>query len=425
MSDDAPKPAEPAKRRRGHNEGSIHQRASDGRWVADLSLGYGIDGKRTRKRLYEKTRAEVNRKLQQAMTNHRDGLTVQTRDQTVGQYLAHWLKAAVKPGVRPRTYVSYEQICRVHLIPALGRHKLSKLNAQHIASYMSEKQSGGASGAAVNYHRSVLRIALNQAMRWDLVSRNVAALTQPRAHEAKEALPLSTREAGAFLRALSGDRLEALSNVALTLGLRQGEVLGLRWQDVDLEEGTLAVRHQLQLIPRVVDRKEGDSLPGRPMGKYEPQLVEPKTPRSRRTLPVPGEVLDLLRAHRRHQLEERLVAGSRWGGAGRRLPTGKREPWDLVFTSTIGTPLDPSNVTKDYKRILDAAKLTQRRYHDLRHSCASFLAARGVSQRVVMEILGHSQLSTTANIYTHIDADQLREATGRLSDLVPARSETS
>ena len=409
MSEEEPKPSGITKRRRGHNEGSIHQRASDGLWVADASLGYGVDGKRIRKRLYGKTRAEANRALQLALGQQRDGLTVQTRDQTVGQYLTHWLETAVKPGVRPTTYRSYEVTCRLHLIPGLGRHKLSKLNAQHVASYMSEKQAAGSSGAAVNYQRSVLRIALNQAMRWDLVSRNVAALTQPRSHDAKQALPLTAREADAFLKATQGERLEALYTVALMLGLRQGEALGLQWADVDLVAGTLAVRQQLQVIGNVA------------------QLVEPKTKRSVRTLPLPEEVVRALKEHRRHQLEERLLASSRWGGAGQPAAKdgGQRAPWDLVFTSTIGTPLDPSNVTKDYKRILEKAKLTERRYHDLRHSCASFLAARGVSQRVVMEILGHSQLSTTANIYTHIDADQLREATGRMSDLVPVRSETS
>lgn len=409
MTDDTSRPAQPTKRRRGHNEGSIHQRASDGRWVADLSLGYGVDGKRVRKRLYGATRAEVNRKLQQAMTSHRDGFTVQTRDQTIGQYLAHWLETAVQPSVRPKTYVSYEQVCRVHLIPALGRHKLSKLNAQHVASYMSDKQAAGASGAAVNYHRSVLRIALNQAMRWDLVGRNVAALTQPRSHEAKQALPLSAKEADAFLTATRGERLEALYSVALSLGLRQGEALGLCWQDVDLDDGTLSVRYQLQVLKGVS------------------KLVEPKTRKSRRTLPIPDVVLQSIKEHRRAQLAERLLAGSRWGGAGQPAadPRAEREPWDLVFCSTIGTPLDPSNVTKHYKQMLAKAKLDERRYHDLRHSCTSFLAARGVAQRVVMEILGHSQLSTTSQIYTHPDPDQLREATGRMSDLFTPRSETS
>lgn len=356
MSDETTVPTQLAKRRRGHNEGSIHQRASDGLWVADLSLDYGLDGKRVRKRLYGKTRAEVNRKLQEAMTSHRDGLTVQTRDQTVGQYLAHWLEAAVRPSVRPKTYVSYEQVCRVHLIPALGRHKLSKLNAKNVAAYMTSKQATGASGVTVNYHRSVLRIALNQAMRWDLVSRNVAALTQPRPHEAKQALPLSASEADAFLRATRGEPLEALYSVALSLGLRQGEALGLRCQDVDLDDGTLSVRYQLQVLKGVS------------------KLVEPKTRKSRRTLPIPDVVLQSLKEHRRAQLEERLLAGSRWGGERQPAadPRAEREPWELVFTSTIGTPLDPSNVTKHYKQMLAKAKLDERRYHDLRHSCTSW-----------------------------------------------------
>ena len=406
----APKGPRPSgRRRRGQGEGSIHQRDSDGLWVAEASLGYGTDGKRLRKRIYGRTRAEVNVKLQRALADHRNGLTVQTRDQSVEQFLRHWLADAVKPGVRPKTYVSYEQVCRLHLIPALGRRKLSALNAQHIASYMSAKQAAGASAAAVNYHRRVLRIALNQAMRWDLLSRNVAALTQPRAHQPKEAMPLTVRESEAFLAAVRGRRLEALYLVALMLGLRQGEALGLRWSDIDLEAGTLSVRHQLQIVDKV------------------PQLVEPKTVKSRRTLPLPPDVVTALREHRRRQLEERLLAGSRWGGKGRLVSAApeRREPWDLVFTSTIGTPLDPSNVTKDYKATLVAAGLTERRYHDLRHSCASFLAARGVSQRIAMEILGHSQLSTTSQIYTHPDADQLRESVGRLSDLFPRRDGTA
>ncbi len=426
----------PKKGKRGHNEGSLHQRASDGLWVADVSLGYGPDGKRIRKRLYGKTRAEANRKLQQALRTRSDGLTVQTREQTVGQYLEHWLEHAVAPNVRPRTLESYQLVCRTHLIPSLGRYKLSALNAQHIASYMTHKQvagrkpSGrpsidgktsetkktGLSSTTVNYHRAVLRSALNQAMRWDLLNRNVAELTQPRPAVSFEAKPLTRAEADRFLAAAQGDRLEALFSVALALGLRQGEALGLSWSDVDLDAGTFTVRWQLQQI-------KAKSTTDNPKPGTVLTLVEPKTKRSRRTLPVPGELLRTMKDHRRRQLEERLVAGPRWGGKGRLVSTDpeRRVAWDLVFTSTIGTPLDTANITKTYRAILETAGLPVRRYHDLRHSCASFLAAKGVAQRVVMEILGHSQLSTTANIYTHVDADQLREATGRLDDLFSVR----
>ncbi len=432
----------PKKGKRGHNEGSLHQRASDGLWVADVSLGYGPDGKRVRKRLYGKTRAEANRKLQQALRTRSDGLTVQTREQTVGQYLEHWLEHAVAPNVRPRTLESYQLVCRTHLIPSLGRHKLSALNAQHIAAYMTHKQTAGRqrsgrpspvktvveskapakkvtglSATTVNYHRAVLRSALNQAMRWDMLNRNVAELTQPRPAVSFEAKPLTRTEADRFLAAAQGDRLEALFSVALALGLRQGEALGLSWSDVDLDAGTLTVRWQLQQI-------KARATPANPTPGVVLTLVEPKTKRSRRTLPIPDELLRTLKEHRRRQLVERLVAGPRWGGKGRlvAMDPERREPWDLVFTSTIGTPLDTANITKTYRTILETAGLPLRRYHDLRHSCASFLAAKGVAQRVVMEILGHSQLSTTANIYTHVDADQLREATGRLDDLFSART---
>ncbi len=382
----------PTKRRRGHNEGSIHQRASDGLWVAEVSLGYGPDGRPRRKRMYGKTRVDANRKLQQVLHEVRQGASVQTREQSLGQYLERWLEDGVKPTVRPKTYKSYESVCRINLIPLLGRHKLVTLNAQHIAAYMTDRLAAGLSIATVNYHRAVLRAALNQAMRWDMVNRNVAELVQPRAGERFAGKPLTAEEAERLLAAARGDRIEALYSVAVTLGLRQGEALGLRWSDVDLEQGTLSVRHQLQ-------RVEG-----------KPTLVEPKTKRSRRTLPVPEQVLRSLREHRRRQLEDRLAAGPRWN-----------EGWGLVFCTGIGTPLDVGNLGRHYKALLKAAGLEDRRYHDLRHSCGSFLVARDVHPRVIMEILGHSQIATSMNIYAHVDLSEMREATNRLDDLSGAK----
>jgi len=187
---------------------------------------------------------------------------------------------------------------------------------------------------------------------------------------------------------MRGHRLEALYTIAITVGLRQGEALGLRWQDVDLDAGSLRVRHSLQRIE----------------GRL--QLVEPKTERSRRTVSLPGVVVSALREHRVRQLQERLLAGSRW------------QESDYVFTSTIGTPLDGVTVTHRFQETLRRLGMPHQRFHDLRHACASLLLAQGVSPRVVMETLGHSQISVTMNVYAHVIPALQRDAADRMDALL-------
>jgi integrase len=197
--------------------------------------------------------------------------------------------------------------------------------------------------------------------------------------------PLTPAEIRLLLEHVEGDRLEALYVLALATGLRQGELLGLGWPDVDLSAGVLTVRRSLQRVNGVID------------------FVEPKTLRSRRTVSVPASVGDLLRRHRQRQAGERLKAGSVW------------QENDLVFTTGTGRPLDGTNVTRRFQRLLAAAGIPQRRFHDLRHSCATVLLAQGVAARVVMEILGHSQILVTQNTYTHVLPEMHRDA-ARLMD---------
>ncbi len=374
------------KRRRGHNEGSIYQRASDGKWVGAVSLGWE-NGKFKRKVVYGKTRAEVSLKVTRLITQHRQGLPVQTADKALKAFLDDWLEDSVKASVRPRTYDSYRSVVNHHLKPALGKVKITKLTQQQIMAMMREKRDAGSSERTIGYIRAVLRMALNEAMRLDLVHRNVAALVKPPAIVQYDARALDTGEALRLLETVKGDRLEALYGVAISLGLRQSEAFGLRWRDIDLDKGLLSVRHQMRVV-------EG-----------APSFVEPKSRRSRRTLTLPVPLLAMLKRHRTRQKEERLIAGPRW------------HDHELVFTTPIGTPLDGSNVRKQFAAHLETADLPAIRFHDLRHSAASLLAARGVSQRTVMEILGHTQMATTSNVYTHITSDSMREATDRMADL--------
>ena len=366
-------------KRRGHGEGSISLR-KDGRWWARVDLGVvevkDKDGttRRTRKRkqIYGKTRKEVAEKLKILLRDQQQGLSIAAERQTVTQFLTRWLSDVVQGSVRARTHESYKTTVERHIIPMLGRHDLAKLTAQHVNTLLKTKAAEGLSATTVKYIRTILRVALNQAVKWDLVPRNViAAVPVPRI-ERHEVRAMTPDEARRFLDAIRGNRLEALYTVALALGLRQGEALGLHWADVDLDTGTLRVRWSLQRIAKTL------------------QLVAPKTEHSKRTITIPPPAVAALRAHRVRQMEERLRAGAAWQDTG------------LVFTTPIGTPLDKANLGKRFKAVLKQVGLPSMRFHDLRHCCASLLLAQNVHPKVVQEILGHSQISMTLDLYSHV-----------------------
>lgn len=379
-----------ASKKRGNDEGSIYQRESDGRWVASVSVGYGVgaDGKPRRKRVvyYGKTRAEVADKLKQAQREQDDGRNLGAPRQTIRQFLESWLTDTVKPSKQPKTYHAYSDLMRLHVTPELGRHPLDKLTPQHVAGLLRAKTDAGLSPRTVHHIRAVLRNALNQALRWGLVTRNAAALVEPPRQTAKEVTPFTVAEARTIMTAVDrppkdgGDRLATLFRVALTLGLRQGEVLGLAWQDVDLDAGKLRIRQALQRI-------DGKTI-----------LKEPKTDKSRRTLTLPASLVVALRTHRDRQAFDKAAAGPRW------VETG------LVFTTGIGGPLNPRNVIRSWHRNLDAARLERRPFHTCRHTAASLMLAEGVPVKVVQEVLGHTLLSTTADIYGHLFPSAFQEA---------------
>jgi integrase len=372
--------------KRGQNEGSIYKRP-DGRWTSAIGLGYHR-GKLKRQYFYGKTREEVSNKLIQALEKRRQGLPVAFDRQTVGQFLDQWLKETVKPSVRQNTYCSYEQNIRLYLKPCLGTIDLSKLTPQHIQSFMNSQRKEARSARLVNYQRTILRCALNDALKWNLVARNVAALVDPLHYRKAEIEPLTVADAESLLKVIKGDRLETVFHVALTLGLREGEILGLRWQDVDFDNQLLRVAKSLQRIDKKL------------------QLVEPKTKKSKRTLPIPENLLSSLRAHRTRQLEEKLFAGTDWQENG------------LVFATSIGTPLYARNVIRSFHRLLNKAKLRRYRFHDLRHSCATFLLAKNVPARVVMDILGHSNISLTMNTYSHVIPEMLKAAAEAMNTFI-------
>lgn len=370
--------------RKSNGEGSVRQRPN-GLWEARIIL----EGARS-KSFYGKTKAEALKKQRQAMHALDRGLPVlQDERQTLGAFLTQWLEGIRPPHVRPKTYRSYEQLMRVHVISALGKVPLAKLAPQQLQAFYAERLTNGRSPTTVRHIHAVLHTALEQAVRWGLVARNVSDLVDaPRMHR-KEMLVLNHEQARTFLSAAQDDRLQALYVTALTTGMREGELLALRWRDVDLEAGHVQVRNTLQ------------KLPGQP-----PVIAPVKTDYSRRKITLATTTVEVLRSHRARQLEERLAMGPAW------------EDWELVFCTTVGTPLNGKNLLqRGLRPILKRADLPPLRVHDLRHTCATLLLLQGVHPKIVSEMLGHSSVAITLQVYSHVLPDMQKQATEAMDRL--------
>lgn len=363
--------------RRGPNEGTIYRR-QDGRWTAGVSVGYG-GGRRIRKFVTGPSRREVAEKLEALLKARRENLPIPDQRQKLGPFLRHWLDDVARPTLRASTYDSYNDILRLHLIPGLGRFAIAKLTPAEVQAFLNRKLASGLSPRRVQYIHAVLRRALRTAERWEMVTRNVAKLVDSPRVPRHEISPLTPEQAKRLTEAAEDDRHRALYVTALGTGLRQGELLGLRWDDVDLDAGRLRVRHTLACVA----------------GKLT--LLEPKTERSRRNVMLPDAVTAALRAHRTRQKMERLVAGSRWVAS------------DHVFTTTIGTPLHAATVTRAFHVALDRAGLPRSRFHDLRHAVATFLLAQGMTLEDVKQLLGHSSITLTSNTYGHVVEQRQRQ----------------
>ena len=378
--------------KRGQNEGSVYKR-KDGRWAGSITLGYRT-GKRVRKHFYGATQKEVNGKLTKAKRDVQQGLPLPAEKQTVGGFLLQWLEDTARLRVKPRTFVGYEHHVKKHIDPELGKLKLHDLSPQQVQRFLNEKAKNLAPRTVARI-RATLRTALSQAEKWNLVARNVAKLVDlPKPKRGKIRF-LDPSEAQALLSATEGFRLGPVFSVAMAVGLRLGEALGLRWEDVDLERKVLRVEQTLQRLPKAQGEEHGRVAFG-----------PPKSETSRRSVSLPDFAVLTLQRHRTRQKEERLKAGGDW------------QNLNLVFTSTIGTPVDERNLRREFKEILKAAKLPHMRIHDLRHTCASLLLAQGVQAKVVQEILGHSQITLTLDTYSHLIPGLQQDAAQKMNAIL-------
>lgn len=378
-------------RKRGQNEGSIYQELP-GKWRASVSLGWR-NGKRIRKTFTAPTRREVQEKLTNALRNHQQGYNVAPEKRTLGQWLQEWLQIHVKPSVRFKTHLFYECVIRNWITPKVGQVLLQKLTPTKIQEFLNANQAGGLAPRTVRHVHRTLVTALGVAEGFGYVPRNVARLVEP-VHVPKPAMRfLTTEQARIFLAAAEDHRLYALFAVTLALGLRLGEALGLRWEDIDLDGARLTVRYALQRVKASGEKQR------------KPALVDPKSESSRRTVKLPLLAINALRRHRAAQEQECEFAGDRWKG----------NLWGLVFTSSIGTPLNERNILRTFQGILKRAGLPKMRIHDLRHSAAAILLASGLSAKAVAELLGHSAVSFTLQVYGHL-MDEAKQQTADVMD---------
>jgi integrase len=367
------------RRKRDNGEGSVYRR-KDGRWAGNVQVGF-VNGRRAMKVVYARSRSEVLQKVRELLESSRRGQIAPGRSPRLDIFLNQWLQT-IEGSIRPSTFTSYSGIVRKHLIPVLGHKPIDRLAVPDIADLLARKRGEGLSPRTCQYVLFVLRNALNKAVRWGIASRNVAQLVDAPRVGHRDVNVLSPEDALRLVTAARDDRLEALWILALSTGLRRGELLGLSWSDIDLERRQLRVTKALQ-------RVTGKGL----------ILAETKTRRGRRSIVLPLGTVEALRRHRARQAEDRLIAG-----VGGRLS-------DFVFTSARGTPLDGDNmISRPFARLLEGCGLPAMRFHDLRHSCASLLLAQGVAPRVVMETLGHSRIAVTLDTYTHVLPALQREA---------------
>ncbi|MEO3752531.1 site-specific integrase [Streptomyces sp. B6B3] len=407
-------------KKNANGEGSIFQR-KDGRWVGEAYV-LTTDGTFKRRTVYGKTWEETHEKLTKLKADSNSGVPIATNKMTLAEYLTYWLTNVANVKVRKTTYVNYESLVRNYIVPGLGKKKIARLAARDIRAFLvktartcqccaqgkdknrpERKQRCCAVGQCCRKYPSdrtvrfllvILRAALQHAVREDELPRNVARNVELGMGTKREIEPLAVDEGRRLLTAARGNRLWAAYELAVRIGLRRGELLGLRWKDVDLHEGILTVRQALQ-------RVGGELL-----------IVAPKTQRSARRVALPAECVTALRAQRAQQLADKRAAGENWKGTGQ----------GLVFTTKNGTPIEPRNLNRSFEALCVRSGVRRVRFHDLRHTCASLLHEQGADARMIMEVLGHSSIRVTMDIYTFVRLDAQRSAFDRVGDALSADS---
>ncbi|MFF3844776.1 tyrosine-type recombinase/integrase [Streptomyces sp. NPDC002328] len=389
--------AEDKKRTRQPNGRSSIYQGSDGKWHGRVTVGIRDDGTPDRRHVERKTRAEATAAVRE-LEKQRDAKTVRKPGKawTVRTWLTHWIENVAPLAVNDNTMVGYRVAVRRHLIPGLGAHRLDRLKPEHIEVFYANMQANGSKpGTAHQVHRT-FRAALNEAVRRGHLGKNPVQLAKAPKTGEYEVEPYSVQEVQRLLKAADRHRNSARWAVALALGLRQGEVLGLKWEDVDLEGGFLVVRrsrHRPQYAHGCAEpcgRKAAGYCPQRRRTNLE--LSTTKSRAGRRAVGLPEQLVDLLGAHLKAQEAERRAAGKRW------------EENSLVFPDEHGRSPSHRRDWAEWKSLLAEAKVRDGRLHDARHTAATVLLILGVPERAVMGLMGWSTTAMAARYQHMVDA---------------------
>jgi integrase len=345
-------------KRRVKGEGSVYRR-KDGRFMGEYTDATG-----KRRYVSGKTKQDVAAKLRKGLEDRDNGVSFNSEGLTVAKYMDRWLES-IQDKVRPGTYKPYEAISRLHIKPTLGSTQLEKLTAVQLEALYTQKLNAGLSARRVRYIHVTIRKALKDAVRLQLLSRNVADSAIPPRTAKQEIQSLTQQQMKALLEAARGDKLYALYVLACTTGMRQGELLGLQWKDVDFEAGTLRVQRSV----------------------YDGVISPPKTAAGRRTIRLSKLAIAALKQHRSLAARQRIC--------------------EWCFPTTNGKTIGHQNLhNRSWKPLLKHAGLPHSvRFHDMRHSCISLLLARGVPIKVVSEMAGHADVSITLSVYGHVLPD--------------------
>ncbi|MGY2746199.1 tyrosine-type recombinase/integrase [Arthrobacter sp. UYCu723] len=363
-------------KRNGNGEGSIYQR-KDGRWEA-CAYQKTVSGQTKRFRVVSTGRATARRKLVERLAEAQKGILMADKSWTVSDYLDYWMTEVVAHKNRPRTIELYEMAVRVHLKPHIGTTHLRDLSVRQFQAVINHMQAEGKSSRTIQLSRSVLRAALNRAIREELIPRNVASLVDMPRWERKEISTWGPEQVTQFLETAKDSPWFGAYLILCVYGMRRGEVLGLRWRDVDFDKNRLHVRQQLQRVSGVLTQ-----------GPV-------KTAAGRRDLPLIAPVwAALAKAAQRAGFDPE---------AGTVAPDGPLAN-TLVFTSQAGTPIDPKNFVRTFHQIREDAGLPWITVHHIRHSAATLLKNLGVPARDAQLILGHSNVTTTQQLYQHADIE--------------------
>lgn len=390
----------------------------DGYWHGRVTVGLKDNGQPDRRHVKRKNEGDVIRAVRGLERERDDGKVRKTgRVWTVAQWLRHWLENVVAPPViTENAFIAYEVAARVHLIPGIGAHKLNKLEPEHLERLYRKMTTAGAKPGRVHQVHRTIRAALNEAMRRRHITENPAILARAPKVDEEEVEPYTVAQIKSLLETAQQRRNRARWAIALALGLRQGEALGLQWSDIDLDDGTLIVRRS-RLRPKW---EHGCTEPcGHKFGGHCPQRVPLRTETAgtkskagKRGIGLPDELVTLLKQHKTEQERERQTAAQLWQETG------------YVFTTPTGGPLNPRTDYTEWKRLLERARVPERRLHDARHTAATVLLLLQIPDRTVMAIMGWSNTAMAAR-YQHIIAAIRRDVATQVGGLLWKPAEES